>query len=312
MKAIFCTKYGPPEVLEFRDIQKPIPKDNEILVKIYATTVTIGDVIIRSGRHPDSKFYSLMLHLVFGLLKPNPKRSILGMELAGKVESIGKDVTKFGIGDKVFASTFSLKFGGYAEYKCFPENSMIAAKPENLSYKEAAAVPGAGMTALNCLRKGKVTKGTKILINGASGAVGSNAVQLAKYFGAIVTGVCSAKNVELVKSLGADFVIDYTNEDFTQNSETYDVVFDAVAKVPASKAKKALNKSGKYLNVLIHSGSDENIETLKFLIKVIEEDKLKPIIDREYSFEQIIEAHEYVETGRKRGNVSIVVSENES
>ena len=305
MKAIVCTKYGPPDVLQLHEIEKPIPKDNEVLVKIYATTVTIGDVIVRSGRHPDSMFYTLMLHIVFGLRKP--RRSILGMEIAGEIEEAGKNVTQFKKGDQVFGSTFELKFGGYAEYKCFPSDGVLAIKPTNISYEEAAALPGAGMTALHCLRRGNVQKGQKVLINGASGAVGTNAVQLAKYFGAVVTGVCSAANSDLVKSLGADSVIDYTKEDFTKNAETYDVIFDAVAKIPPSRAKRSLKKTGIYINVLTHSGSGENIEDLIFLKKLIEDGNIKPVIDRYYSFDQIPEAHRYVEKGHKKGNVVITL-----
>jgi NADPH:quinone reductase-like Zn-dependent oxidoreductase len=305
VKTVICTKYGNPEVLQFHEIDKPIPKENEVLVKTHATTVTIGDTIIRSGKHPDSKFYTMMLHFVFGIRKPN--NPILGMEIAGEIEAVGKNVTKFKMGDQVFGSTFKLKFGGYAEYKSFPEHGLLAIKPANLTYGEAATIPGGGMTALRCLRKGKIEKGQNLLINGASGAVGTNAVQLAKYFGANVTGVCSTANIELVKSIGADSVIDYTQEDFTQNSITYDVIFDAVAKIPASKAKKSLKKTGKYLNVLTHSGSGEDIEDLLFLKNLIEGIKIKPVIDRYYPFEQMVEAHRYVDQGHKKGNVVINV-----
>lgn len=263
MKAIVYENYGPPDVLQLKEIEKPIPKDNEVLVKIHATTVTIGDIIIRSGKHPDSKFYTFILHFVFGIWKP--KRSILGMEIAGEIEEIGKNVTLFKENDQVFGSTFGLNFGGYAEYKCFPEKSILLKKPTNISYTEAATIPGGGMTALRCLRRGKIMVGQKILIYGASGAVGTNAVQLANYFGAKVTGVCSSSNIELVKSLGADVVIDYTKEDFTANIEAYDIIFDAVAKITSSRAKKSLKKGGKYINVLKHSGSGEDIEDLKFL-----------------------------------------------
>lgn len=305
MKAIVCTKFGPPEVLQFRNIEKPIPKKNEVLIKIKATTVTIGDVIIRRGKHPDSKFFTIMLHLAFGIRKP--RKSILGMEIAGDIEDVGKDVTRFKKNDKVFASTFGQKFGGYAEYKCLPENSILTTKPSNLTYGEAAAIPGGGMTALDCLRKGKIKKGQKILIHGASGAVGTDAVQLAKYFGTDVTGVCSTSNLELVRSLGADTVIDYTYEDFTSNTKTYDLIFDAVAKIPSSQAKRSLKQGGTYINVLKHSGNGEDINDLIFLKKLVENGNLKPVIDRSYPFEQIIEAHRYVEKGHKKGNVVITL-----
>jgi len=305
MKAIVYEKYGLPDVLQIKEVEKPIPKDNEVLVKIHATTVTIGDVIVRKGEHPDSKFFTLMLHLVFGIKKP--RRSILGMEIAGEVEEVGKQVTKFKKNDKVFGSTFGLKFGGYAEYKCFPEDGILEIKPINTTYEEAATVPGGGMTALHCLRKGNIQKGTKILINGASGAVGTNSVQIAKYFGAEVTGVCSSSNLELVKSLGADSAIDYGKEDFTLMDESFDVVFDAVAKLPPSHAKKALKKGGVYINVLKHSGGKEKIEDLIFLKQLIENGELKPVIDRCYPLEQISEAHRYVEKGHKKGNVVITL-----
>jgi NADPH:quinone reductase-like Zn-dependent oxidoreductase len=305
MKVVTCTKFGPPEVLQLQDFEKPTPGDHEILVKIQATTVTIGDVIIRRGRHPDSRFYTLMLHVAFGIRRP--RVSILGMEIAGDVEAVGEQVTRFRQGDQVFGSTFSRKFGGYAEYKCLPEDGVIVIKPPGISYEEAATIPGGGMTALRCLRKAKVGNEQSVLIIGASGAVGTNAVQLAKYFGAHVTGVCSTANVDLVNSLGADAVIDYSREDFTEKTAAYDVIFDAVAKVPASRARRALKKGGVYLNVLRHSGSGEDRTDLVFLKDRIEEGKLKQVIDRRYTLEQIVEAHRYVEEGHKRGHVVIKI-----
>ncbi|KAA3617700.1 MAG: NAD(P)-dependent alcohol dehydrogenase [Calditrichaeota bacterium] len=312
MKAFVCSKFGSTDFLQLREVEKPIPKDKEVLVKIKATTVTIGDTIIRNGKHPDSKFYTVMLHVAFGFRKL--RKSILGMELAGVVESIGKDVTRFKPGDHVFGSTFSIGFAAHAEYKCFPENGMLVLKPDNITFDKAATIPGGGMTALGVLRKANLKNGStnqsdklKVLINGASGAVGSSAVQLAKYFGAEVTGVCSGANLELVKSLGADKVIDYTKVDFTENGEKYDVVFDAVHKLDSSKAKKSLKDSGKYFDVLKDTSDKEKVEDLIFLKELIEAGKLKAVIDRHFPFDQIPEAHTYVEKGHKKGNVVIDV-----
>jgi NADPH:quinone reductase-like Zn-dependent oxidoreductase len=306
MKAILYTKYGPSEVLRLADIPRPTPREREVLVKIHATTVTIGDTIMRSLNIPVPGWQKIMARLYLGWSKP--KRPILGMELAGEVESVGKNVTRFKPGDEVFASTFAVGFGGYAEYKCFPENGVLALKPNNLTFEEAAAAPGAGMTALVCLKKGKIRPGQKVLVYGASGAVGTNAVQLiSRHFGANVTGVCSTSNLELVKSLGASQVIDYTRQNFSQSGPIYDVVFDAVGKLSPAQGKKALKPGGIYLNVHTDSDGGNKRANLLLLKEIIEAGHLTPTIDRVYPFEQIVEAHRYVEQGHKKGNVVIQV-----
>jgi len=302
MKAVVYEKYGSPEVLKIKEIAKPSPKDNEVLVKIHCTTVTAGDIRMRKFDVPRSQW--LIARIFLGFFKP--KKAVLGMEISGEIINAGKNVTKFKKGDRVFASTLSTKLGGYSEYKCFPEDEIISVMPEEMKYEQAATLPVGGATAVRFLRKGKIKSGQKVLINGASGSVGTFAVQIAKHYGAEVTGVCSTTNIALVKSIGADYVIDYKKEDFTRNGKKYDLIIDAVDKADKSKCKSILNDNGMFLSLTGNAGK-ENVEDLEFLKKLIENGELKPVIDKIYSLTEIVKAHTYVQKGHKKGNVVIKI-----
>lgn len=324
MKAIVHSKYGPPDELQLKEVQKPVPKENEVLIKIHATTVTTTDCNARNFTFVPKSFM-FFARLVFGF--KTPKINILGIDLAGEIETVGKDVKLFKKGDQVFGSP-GTKFGAHAEYVCVPEDGALAIKPANLSWEEAAAISLAGNTALFFIRDlAKIQVGQKILIHGASGAIGTYAVQLAKFYGAEVTGVCSTTNAQMLKSLGADKVIDYTKEDFTKTDERYDFVFDVVGKTTFSQCKGILKQKGIYLennlelkDILIMMWrslvggkkikggvSKETAENLYLFIELIESGKLKPVIDKSFPLEKTAEAFLYVEQGHKKGNVIITI-----
>ncbi len=315
MKAIICTKYGSPDVLQMQEIDKPSPKDNELSIKIHATSVTSGDARIRRAD-------PYIIRLLFGFKKP--RKSILGVVIAGEIESVGKNVTKFKAGDRVFGTT-GMAFGAYAEYQCLPEDATLALIPINMSYEEAAAIPFGATASLHFLRKGNIKKGQKVLIYGASGALGTAAVQLARYYGAEVTAVCSTSNMEMMKTLGADKVIDYTKEDFSKNGVTYDIIYETVGKSSFSDCINSLNKNGVLLLAntepsLLFNGIwtslssskkviagiiKESAKEMNYLKELIESGELEAVIDKTYPLEQIAEAHAYVDKGHKKGNVVI-------
>lgn len=323
MKAVICPKYGPPEVLQITEVEKPVPKDNEVLIKIRATTVTVADFRIRSFTIPPP--FGLPARLILGITKP--KNKILGAELSGEIISIGKNVTRFQPGDQIFAATL-FSMGAYAEYICLPEVGPITLKPVNITHEEAAAIPIGARTALNYLKKAGIQAGQKILIYGASGSVGTYAVQLAKFFGGEVTGVCSKINFDLVKGLGAEKVLDYNEPDFTNQLEQYDIIFLAIDKLPFSICKKSLKEHGVYLNVtapvksfemlraslagkqkiLVGQNFPDKAEDLIYLKELVESGSLKVVMDRNYTLDEIVEAHHYVGKGHKKGNVAVTVA----
>ena len=326
MKAIVWTKYGPPDVLQLKEVEKPAPKEDEILIKIYATTVTAGDCEMRSLKFPI--YLSLPMRIWIGFRKPRGT-TIPGTELAGEIEAAGKDVKLFREGDQVFGSA-GLAFGANAEYICLPEEEALAIKPANMSYEEAAAVPFGGRDALHFLRLGNIQNGQRILINGAGGSIGTFAVQLARNFGAEVTAVDSTGKLEMLRAIGAYQVVDYTQEDFTQSGEIYDVIFDVVGTISFSRSERSIKQNGTYLlanplgsqivrgpwtrmtssKKVIMQAASPTTEDLITLRELIEAGKIKSVIDRRYPLEEIVEAHRYVETGHKKGNVVITVKHN--
>ena len=321
MKAIELTKYGAPEYLQMKEVEKPSPKDNEILIKIHATSVSSGDARMRRAD-------PFIIRLIFGFKRP--RKPVLGVVVAGEIEAIGKTVSNYEIGDQVFGSS-GMSFGAHAEYVSVREDAVLALKPSNMTYEEAAAIPFGATASLHFLRIANIQQGQKVLIYGASGALGTMAVQLAKNYGAELTAVCSTSNVELMKSLGADEVIDYTKEDFTKNGKNYDVIFDTIGKSPFRKSLRSLNKDGHlllanagistmiggaitsiFISKKIVSGViKETVEDMNFFKHLIEKGKLKAVIDRIYTLKQIVEAHTYVDMGHKKGNVVIAINQNQ-
>jgi NADPH:quinone reductase-like Zn-dependent oxidoreductase len=326
MRAIVWTRYGPPEVLQLKEVPKPVPKDNEVLIKVHATTVTLGDCEMRNLKF--SFLLRFLMRMFNGVTRPK-RITILGQELAGEIESVGKDVKSFKKGDKIVASA-GFNMGAYAEYNCLPEDNVMTIKPANMAFEEAAAIPLGGLESLHFLGRANIQKGERVLINGAGGSIGTAGIQLAKYYGAEVTGVDSGKKLEMLRSIGADHVVDYRKEDFTKRGETYDVIFDVVGKSPYSRSIKILRENGRYLlanpkggqklrgrltsmssskKVISRTSSYEK-DGLEFLKRLIEAGKLTTVIDRRYPLEQMVEAHRYVEAGGKKGNVIITVDHN--
>jgi NADPH:quinone reductase-like Zn-dependent oxidoreductase len=329
MKAVVLTRFGGPNVLQLQEVAKPAPRDNEVLIRIHATTVTAGDCELRGLKVPIA--FRLPIRIYMGLMRPKP--IILGQELAGEIEAVGKDVTRFRKGDQVFGWT-GLRLGAYAEYTCLPEKGVLATKPSTITYEEAAVLPVGGLDAVYFLKRANIQSGQKVLINGAGGSIGTFAIQIAKYFGSDVTGVDSTGKLDMLRSIGADHVIDYTREDFTKSGETYDVIFDVVGKSSFSRSARMLTPNGRYLmgnarlshmvrgrwlskrssKKVISWGArraSEYTEDFKFLKELIEARKIKSVIDRRYPLEQIVEAHRYVDAGHKKGNVVITVAHND-
>lgn len=321
MKAIVWTNYGPPDVLQLREVEKPAPKDSEVLIKIHATTVTAGDCEMRNLKFP--LWIRIPMQLYVGIRKPK-RVTVLGGYLAGEIEAVGKDVKQLNIGDQVFGFT-GLSFGAYAEYICLPEEGAVIKKPANMTYEEAAPVALGGLEALHFLRKANIRPGQKILINGAGGNIGTFAVQLAKHYGAEVTAVDSTGKLDMLRSIGADHVVDYTREDFSKNGQTYDIIFDVVLKSSFSRIINSLNENGIYLltnptllkmirarwvsktssKKVIFEFTKPNTHDLALLKELIEAEKIKTVIDKRYPLEQIVEAHRYIEAGHKKGNIVI-------